>query len=213
MTVPLRLSGVLTLVGCIALALASCGQPADGVARCECGAAPRCGEACTARCGCCPEYGSTCSANGIIVGKGSCYETIPCSGPGRCVVGNDGPVCAESTNNCEAVRTAYESGLRFSLAVRAKSAPLAPGAYSTVECPEACHVSQGHCAQGLDTCWLLPYYGTSDSELDRIANLYAALGCPALAACDCPPAPITSCQFPSDGATGTSGRALTCMVE
>lgn len=61
--------------------------------------------------------------------------------------------------------------------------------------------------------WLVPYYGSSDSELDRIANLYAALGCPALAACACPLAPITTCQFPSDGATGTSGRSLTCMVE
>jgi len=36
-------------------------------------------------------------------------------------------------------------------------------------------VSAGHCAKGLDTCWLRPrYFSGPDTELDRLANLYHA---------------------------------------
>ncbi len=118
---------VSTLVGGFALALASCWGPGEGGTRCECGDTPMCGNACTAECGCCPRFASTCLPNGISVGRGSCYEFVPCSGPDRCVVGKNGPVCAESTSDCEAVRTDYEARLTSPLAavVRAGAGPLA----------------------------------------------------------------------------------------
>ncbi len=204
---------VSTLVGGFALALASCWGPGEGGTRCECGDTPMCGNACTAECGCCPRFASTCLPNGISVGRGSCYEFVPCSGPDRCVVGKNGPVCAESTSDCEAVRADYEARLTSPLAavVRAGAGPLAPGPYRNVMCPETCRVSAGHCAQGLATCWLLSY--ETNPELDRIANLYQALGCPALGPCSCPPAPIASCQFDASGAAGGYSGPLTCMVE
>jgi hypothetical protein len=73
-------------------------------------------------------------------------------------------------------------------------------------------VSEGHCARGLDTCWLIST--GPDPELDRLAGLYQALGCPALGACDCPPAPVATCA-PDSSRAGSYGYPgpLTCTVK
>lgn len=196
-------------------ACGSCGSPAeDGAQRCECAAPPPCGQQCTSKCGCCGIGSSQCAAGGIIVGRLTCYDFVPCSGPDRCVVGNNGPVCAESSGDCADVRSAYEDRLRYSLLIRSGSPALASGPYNDIQCPNACTVSAGHCAQGLDTCWILPlYFSGPDTELDRLANLYQSLGCPTLGACNCPPAPSTSCQFDTSKAQGSERGPLTCMVE
>jgi hypothetical protein len=174
-------------VGSIAVLLAMAGVLVGGAScfdagsdppptQCECGLTPRCGTPCVATCGCCPTFGSQCLPEGIMKGSanGDCYEVIPCSGPNRCVMGAHGAVCAESTNDCEDVRAAYEAPLQSQLTtvVRSGDKPLPAGTYGSY-CPEACKVSEGHCAQGLGTCWLLS--SGPDAEQGRLAALYQAL--------------------------------------
>jgi hypothetical protein len=144
--------------------------------------------------------------------NGDCYDVIPCSGPNRCVMGAHGAVCAESANDCEDVRVAYEAPLQSQLTtvVRSGDKPLPAGTYRS-QCPEACKVSEGHCAQGLGTCWLLS--SGPDPEQARLAALYQALGCAPVAPCECPPAPVAKCQYDSSGAAGSYRGPLTCTVE
>jgi hypothetical protein len=208
--------GILVMAVACLLGVGSCldaDQP-DRRTLCECSLPPRCGTACTSECGCCPTSGSHCSSEGILrsSARGDCYDLIPCSAPNRCVVGAYGAVCAESTNDCEAVRAAYEAPLasRLITTVRSGSGPLPPGTYPSY-CPEACQVSEGHCAQGLGTCWLLSY--GPDQELDRLANLYRELDCPPFGTCNCPAKPSASCQYDSSRATASYSGPLTCMVE
>jgi hypothetical protein len=210
-----RLSLAL-FVFCLALLLGSCAS--EGVSLlCGCGAPPRCGATCNSTCGCCdvgPPGPYDCTTDGIVVNSTqNCYDVVPCSGPNRCVFGSAGPVCAESASDCNAVRTAYEAQLRWSMmeTVRSDAGPLDAGTYPNVQCPEACRVSAGNCAQGLDTCWFLSY--GPDAERDRLANLYQELGCPALGPCNCPPAPVASCQYDASRSQGDYGGPLTCTVE
>lgn len=145
----------------------------------------------------------------------NCYELIPCSAPNLCVEAADGPTCAEPTDSlaaCDAVRSAYDLLLQriHPVIVRAGAGPLAAGAYQSSQCPEACKVSAGHCAQGLDTCWFVS--SGPDPELDRLAALHQSLGCPALSPCLCPPAPEAICQVDGSGAAGAFRGPLTCMV-
>jgi len=210
------LPAVALLLACFALSAVSCVWPENGTSlSCECGAPPRCGTACTASCGCCPVGASECSSAGIILKNANlnCYDVIPCSGLDRCVVGSNGPVCAESKSDCETVRAAYEAWLRSlpMATVRSGSGLLDAGTYPDIQCPEACKVTEGNCAQGLDTCWFLSY--GPDPERDRLANLYQALACPALGPCNCPPAPIASCQYDSSQSMGSFRGPLTCTVE
>jgi len=207
-------AGRALALGVIALLSASCEWPnAEGTLRCECGAPPPCGQACQAKCGCCPINASACAPDGIIVGRGNCYDFTPCSGSDRCVMGKQGPVCAESSGDCEDVRTAYEGALAYSLTVRSGAPALAAGPYRDIQCPNACTVSPGHCAQGLDTCWILQkYFSDQNPELDRLANLYQSLGCPSLGPCSCPPVSLTSCEFDTSMAQGDYRGPLTCMV-
>lgn len=209
---------LLAVVGFGAL-LATCAVWDTGSERkteppCECGVAPRCGQSCTASCGCCGVGQSACSPEGIIRADLSrnCYDLVPCSTLNRCVAAIDGPTCAESAKDCEAVRSAYEVELQrgHPMIARTGSEPFAAGFYPKIQCPESCKVSQGHCAQGLDTCWLVSY--GPDPELDRLATLYEALGCPPLGVCNCPRAPEASCQFDSSGAAGAYRGPLTCMI-
>lgn len=195
---------------------ASCEVGGEASPRCECGAPPRCGSGCSSRCGCCGVGPSTCSTEGIVRTDltRNCYEAVvPCSGPDRCVIGSDGPMCAESKSDCETVRAAYQARLersgRATTTVRTGSA-LAAGLYRDIQCPQYCIVSPGHCAQGLDTCWFLSY--GPDPELDRLAALYQELGCPSLGPCICSPAPDASCQDDSAGAAGSYQGPLICTV-
>jgi hypothetical protein len=203
------------MVACV-VGAGSCLEPEhqDRPPQCECGLPPRCGQPCAGSCGCCPSFGTTCSVEGIRRGSpnADCYDVIPCSAPNRCVTSAHGAVCADSKADCDAVREAYEAPLQSSLTttLRSGSGPLAAGTYPSY-CPEACKVSPGHCAQGLDTCWFLSY--GPDAELDRLANLYRDLGCPSLGACDCPPEPRVSCQYDSSGASGSYSGPLACTVE
>lgn len=126
-------------------------------------------------------------------------------------MGMQGPMCAESTNDCGAVQATYEAQLQVGHppTVRTGSEPLAAGLYPDTQCPYMCQVSPGHCAQGLDTCWFI--YPPSP-ELDRLATLYESLGCPPLGPCTCPPAPDVTCEFDSSKASGDYRGPLTCTV-
>src|SRR5689334_9197874 len=99
------------LIALLAFSPTSCSSPTASTMPCECGAAPRCGEPCTASCGCCSIYGSSCSPQGIVRANptGTCYDVLPCSSPDRCVDAAGGPVCVESASDCDAVRSAYEA--------------------------------------------------------------------------------------------------------
>jgi hypothetical protein len=212
--VSVRSLGSALLSAFFALTPASCSFEGVSVpSECGCGQPPICGSSCQSECGCCSAFGATCSEQGILIGHGSCYEFVPCSAPNRCVFGENGPICAESTNECEAVRLTYESYLHTPSMgiVRSGSEPLAAGVYESIQCPDRCQVSEGHCAQGLDTCWFLAYRPTP--ELDRLASLYQELGCPSLGQCDCPPAPIASCQPDPRGAMGDYAGPIRCTVE
>lgn len=180
---------------------------------CECGIPPVCGEDCKATCGCSVGQ-SSCAPEGIMRSDfdRNCYQLIPCSAPNRCVEVAQGPTCAESAAAWGAVRSAYDVRLQWSrpLMLRSGSGALAAGSYPHVQCPEACKVSQGHCAQGLDSCWFVS--SGPDAELDRLAALYASLGCPPITSCSCPPAPEASYQIDSSGAAGAFGGPLTCMI-
>lgn len=179
--------------------------------------APKCGEQCTSTCGC--DYatsGPACSDEGVVDGNANhtCYQLVTaCSQPGRCLNGPNGPACMESKADCDTVRAAYENQLAgYAAIVRSGDGPLAPGSYSDVQCAASCKVYSGHCAQGLDTCWLLPkYLASSNPELDRLADLYQTLGCPALGHCDCPPAPVAVCKYGER--LGSDPAPLTCIVQ
>jgi hypothetical protein len=204
--------GVLALGGFV-LTFASCWQGDPASERCELGVTPPCGQMCRGKCGCHRMDYSSCAPDGILVGRGECYDFTPCSGPDRCVMGSQGASCAESNADCGDVHVAYETGLGYSLTVRSGAPALAIGPKRDIHCPEACTVLQGHCAQGLDTCWLLPkYFAGPETELDRLADLYQSLGCPSLGRCECPPSPLTSCQFDASLAKGMYRGPLTCMV-
>ena len=208
-----RLLGILGLAALFASSSVSCagdgGQPRD-----ECGAPPVCGESSNGAWGACSVGPSTCSPQGIVRTNQSrnCYDVIPCSARGRCVEAADGPACAESVHACDAVRSAYNLWLQKldPLIARAGSDSPPASAYQNSQCPEACKVSAGHCAQGLDTCWFVAY--GSDPELDRLAALHESLGCPAMAPCVCPPVPDISCQVDSSGAAGAYPGPAKCMI-
>jgi hypothetical protein len=208
-----RVAGLAGLGAVLAWSPVSCERSAT---RCECGAPPRCGEVCQAACGCCRVGPSSCAPEGIVRTDQSlnCYaELIPCSAMNRCVPAIGGPMCAESVDDCEAVRAAYEAHLHSAgpTTLRTGSGPLPTGLYRNLQCPDGCRVSAGHCAQGLDTCWFLSY--GPDPELDRLAALYETLGCPTLGPCSCPPAPEATCQFDNSGAAGAHRGPLTCTVQ
>jgi hypothetical protein len=211
-----RIVGLVGVFALLAVASTSC-EPPEGVPfACECGAAPRCGDSCKSTCGCCSIGPAMCVPEGIMrtdQARNCYYDVMPCSAPGRCVVGSMGPVCAESAGDCETVRSAYEAELQRTqmITVRTGQAPLPSGPYRSTSCPEACQASAGHCAQGLDTCWFLSF--GPDDELGRLATLYQALRCPALGPCVCPPAPVATCEYDSSGAAGAFRGPLTCMVE
>ena len=144
--------------------------------------------------------------------RAAIVTTFPCSARGRCVEAADGPACAESAHACDAVRSAYNLWLQklHPLIARAGSDSPPASAFQNSQCPEACKVSAGHCAQGLDTCWFVAH--GSDPELDRLAALHESLGCPAMAPCVCPPVPDISCQVDSSGAAGAYPGPPKCMI-
>ena len=211
-----RVAGIVGLGAVLVWSPVSCTLEGETSTPCECGAAPRCGETCKAACGCCRVGPSFCSPEGIVRTdeRMDCYyDVIPCSAANRCVNALSAPICAESVDDCEAVRSAYETRLRWTRAttLRTGSGPLAAGRYRSIQCPESCKVFAGHCAHGLDTCWFLSY--EPDAELDRLAALYETLGCSPLGPCSCPPAPEATCEFDSSGAAGAYRGPLTCAIE
>jgi hypothetical protein len=181
----------------------------------ECWAPPRCGEASPEPGRVCLKFATTCVETGIIIGRGQCYDFVPCSGPNRCVEIGASAICAESIDDCGTVRDAYEKYVKntFHLAeVRSGSGPLAPGIYDRAGSPWECSVLQGHCAQGLDTCWLVGNEGAL-SSLDRYASLYQSLGCPSLGPCDCPAQPQVSWKPEPQPGTDAGAGPYRCFIE
>jgi hypothetical protein len=98
--------------------------------------------------------------------------------------------------------------------VLAGSAGLMPGAYNFA-CDQAdCGIVAGHCDLGLGACW---YLGRPQPELDRLASLYASLGCAKSTPCQCPAASVSAiCEANPDGGSWmvSSGTYATfaCVV-
>jgi hypothetical protein len=186
-----------------------------------CGPVPICGEGCRSQCGCCrcapgERY---CDGETIFECKAGCYGPVEtCATVEACVPsGHDSSAfCADSVDDCEAVRNVYES-LLASLNVTPlprDSASLEPGAYNPACAESDCAVQAGHCQSGLGPCWFL---GRVQPELDRLASLYASLGCPAVATCDCPsPVMEAHCETGQDGtpawSSGSISATYACIV-
>ena len=150
---------------------------------------PVCGSVCDNPCGsgCAPCGHASdvkwCSEGQVLRCRdSSCVEVVEvCPEADACVTTS----CAKSVNDCGAVRDAYEAELGRATAavVREGAAGLTAGEYGE-SCPGDCAVVAGDCAVGLETCWLV---GWRSSEIERLAALYARLGCPGAKACNCPP--------------------------
>ena len=179
------------LYNVVAMSASSCFSQQSN-AECGCGATPMCGEVCQSSCGCCGCYGDFCTSVGIMSCRGyGCYDILPCSSEDSCFLKEDGAgACAETIGDCDGVRQAYDmelAALRITT-VRSGDSPLASGSYDPPCIPSDCEVVDGHCSEGLDTCWFI---GNPSSELERLASLYARLGCAQTTECNCPDPPTS----------------------
>jgi hypothetical protein len=175
---------------------------------------------CTSSSGClsCAEGSKRCD-DGLTVRRCSagCWEKAEsCVPPGGCVVPPGGSArCADSLDDCAAIRDAYEEALRQAdiTIVRSGSPSLAAGAYNAACSDADCVMDPGHCAAGLDTCWLL---GRPAPEIGRLASLHQALGCPPVLECNCPPAVVATCESGVNGApawqNGSISATNACIV-
>lgn len=206
--------------GACALALLgpvqSCASNGDRTAQGDCfpDSAPLCGQECSNTCGggclpCISQSPPSCSNGVVLRCAGDCVEVVEtCADRDACV----GSTCAKSASDCDAVRAAYDAELTATSApvvavVRVGAGSLAPGEYGP-GCPDDCAVVPGDCNVGLSTCWLV---GWRTTEVQRLAALYARLGCPQASECSCPALTNTiSCQ----GISSPTGEYLhnACVV-
>jgi len=133
---------------------------------------------------------------------GGCFDLIPCPDRDSCFLkDNLEAVCAESINDCDGVRQAYDNEIALSpiTTARSGSSALIPGVYAPPCIPNDCEIVPGHCAAGLDTCW---FVGKPSAELERLASLYTRLGCASSVECVCPEPPFAiACEVAPDGGT------------
>ena len=176
-----------------------------------------CGEECGNPCGggcalCFPEGEVSCAYGKVTRCRRTCVEVLEvCSKADACAL----TTCAESVDDCDAVRDAYNAQLQIvpsasiAAVVREGDGGLPPGEYG-YGCPNDCSVVPGDCAVGLETCWLV---GWRTAEMDRLAALYERLGCSEKKECDCPPLDVTvTCQV-SEAENETDAPSDVCVAE
>jgi hypothetical protein len=168
--------------------LASCSDGSDFPCP-ELGAPRVCGEVleCSSACGL---LAPRCDGTTILRCNGDCFERVAnCKNRAACEAGKATGRCADSLDDCEAIRAAYAEWSSGMTTVTSGSPSLAPGVYGFgCSLDDDCRLLPGHCDAGLDTCWLL---GRPRPILDELAALFQELGCAATTTCDCPPAGVS----------------------
>jgi hypothetical protein len=149
-----------------------------------------------------------------------CFALVDtCPSADACVIAPgavDTAFCARSRADCPRIARAYQATVAAASlpAVPPGSSGLAPGVYNPGCAPADCAVVPGHCDLGLGACW---YLGRPQPQLDRLAALYASLGCATPTPCACPPAQVSaSCEANPDGGEWVVSPGITatnaCLV-
>lgn len=193
--------------------LMACSNDGDVVADCFPVDAPMCGEQCTHPCGCrCNDttgprcFGDQQLAQCVHLSQGACYQPVAQCVPGGCLDAPNG--AAHCATDCAEVRESYADVLADGHIgfVETGSAGIAPGPYNFsywCEPTDCSTTTTAHCELGLGVCW---YLGKPIERLNRLAEAYQALGCPANASCDCPaPTHAATCEAKDGGWLDTSG--------
>lgn len=186
---------VIALLAALLSSISSCASSGGPIIDCFESSPPLCGQECPSACGCsrCDDTQPASCGDGQITRcalGGTCYEILAtCADKDSCV----GSKCATSSADCDAVRAAYEREIDpkyfwpIVAVVRPGSPPLMPGQYGPGY-EVSCDIVPGDCAIGLDTCWFI---GDRSGEIERLAALYARLGCPVQTTCNCPAYPLS----------------------
>ena len=184
------------------LLLGSCFSDGGGLESEEClpSPAPACDQPCQHACGCSAPT-EACVGDHLVAPHGNCVAVRQVCRPGACIDDPNRLGDARCAANCQDVKLAYararsEAGI---YAAVSGHEPLGPGPYNgSSSCePADCVVTPGHCNAGLDTCW---YLGPPIEKLERLAELYIELDCPADLTCDCPAPPNNvTCEMSQEG--------------
>lgn len=184
---------------------------------CMAGPAPECGQPCQSPCGCSDPISEIClPGDRLARARGSCLLVEQVCRPGACIDFYNLKNEARCAANCSDLKIAYAEALKQGQAgVVSGRGPLEPGPYNgSSSCePGDCVVTPGHCDLGLDLCW---YLGPPIEKLERLAEFYVELGCPADLTCDCaaPPSDV-SCEMSEEGFEiwGTGGKySHACVI-
>ena len=199
----------------LSICLQACSTDEPAIIDCLPQPEPPCGQPYQSPCGCVGgPVTNTCLPDDLLVrGDGSCALCRP----GACIDASSSYPLARCAATCSDIKLAYANARTRAQVGGAVSgrASLEPGPYNgSSSCePADCVVTPDHCEVGLDLCW---HIGPPIEELERLAEFYVELGCPADLSCNCaaPPANVT-CEVSQEGFEiwGSAGKfSHACVI-